>query len=86
MSKDSNDNFEKKLFLKYVLTNYREQLQLAKIENKPTKISVNYTLLNEYFKNETGKEFLTYNYEVFMKYVENRINNGRTDRNYISLK
>lgn len=86
MSKDSNDNLEKKLFLRYVLTNYHEQLQLAKSENKPTKISIDYTLLNTYFKKETGKEFLTYGYEKFLKYVENRINKGRTDHNYITLK
>lgn len=85
MSKEKDD-LEKKLFLKYVLTNYREQLQLAKTENRPTKISIDYPLLNEYFKKETGKEFLTDNYELFMKYVENRINNGRTDRNYITFK
>lgn len=82
----TNDDEEKKLFLRYVLTNYREQLTLAKTENKPTKISIDYTLLNDYFKKETGKEFLTPDYELFLKYVENRINNGRTDKNYITLK
>ena len=82
MSKDN----EKKLFLKYVLTNYREQLQLAKMENKPTKISIDYPLLNEYFKKETGEEFLNSNFELFLKYVENRINKGSTQKNYITLK
>ena len=86
MSKDTNDNEEKSLFLRYVLTNYGEQLQLAKSENKPTKINIDYTLLNDYYYHETGKEFLTYGYEKFLKYVENRINNGRTDHNYITLK
>ena len=81
----SKDN-EKKLFLKYVLTNYREQLQLAKMENKPTKISIDYPLLNEYFKKETGEEFLNSNFELFLKYVENRINKGSTQKNYITLK
>jgi replicative DNA helicase Mcm len=82
----SKDDFEKKLFLKYVLTNYREQLQMAKAENKPAKISIDYTLLNDYFKKETGKEFLTPGYELFIKYVENRINKDATQKNYISLK
>ena len=85
MSKDDNLE-EKKLFFRYVLSKYHEQLQLAKTENKPTRINIDYPLLNEYYKRETGKEFLTDNYEMFMKYVENRINNGRTERNYITLK
>ena len=59
----SKEDLEKKLFLKYVLTTYREQLQLAKAENKPSKISIDYPLLNEYFKKETGKEFLTAGFE-----------------------
>ena len=65
----SKEDLEKKMFLKYVLTTYREQLQLAKTENKPSKISIDYPLLNEYFKKETGKEFLTAGFELFLKYT-----------------
>ena len=82
----SKEDLEKKMFLKYVLTNYREQLQLAKAENKPSKISIEYPLLNEYFKKETGKNFLKPDFELYMKYVENRINKDATQKNYISLK
>lgn len=74
------------MFLKYVLTTYREQLQLAKTENKPSKISIDYPLLNEYFQRETGKEFLTSGFELFLKYAENRLNKDATQKNYITLK
>lgn len=82
----SKEDLEKRMFLKYVLTTYREQLQLAKTENKPSKISIDYPLLNEYFKKETGKDFLNPNFELFLKYAENRLNKDSTQKNYITLK
>jgi len=82
----SKEDYEKSVFLKYVLNNHREQIKLAKEENKPTKINIDYPLLNEYFKKETGKEFLKKGYEVYMNHVESRLNNNATQKNYISLK
>ena len=69
-----------------MLSKYHEQLQLAKTENKPTRINIDYPLLNEYFKKETGKEFLTAGFELFLKYAENRLNKDATQKNYITLK
>ena len=41
MSK-KDDNEEKSMFLKYVITTYREQLKMAKDEIKPYKINIDY--------------------------------------------
>ena len=80
---DNND--EKKAVLRFVIENYREQLKAAKEETKPSKISIDYTLLNQYYNQKFGKEFLQKNYRMNLKYVENRINKGRNDKNYITL-
>ena len=82
----SNDNKQDKWVLKYIIENYGEQLKLAKAENKVSKVSVDYTLLNKSFKKEFGKDFLQPNYETNLKYAENRINKNRNDKNHISLK
>ena len=80
------DNQEKRFVLKFVIDNYREQLQICKNENKPTKINLDYTLLNQHYKKKFNKNFLeTANYRMNLKYVENRINKNRTDKNHISV-
>lgn len=79
------DDKEKSMFLKYVITTYREQLKMAKDEIKPYKINIDYPMLNQYFIEQTGKDFFQPTFPLFLKYAENRINKGRTDKNYISL-
>ena len=81
----NNDDKEKSMFLKYVITTYREQLKMAKDEIKPYKINIDYPMLNQYFIERTGKDFFQPSFPLFLKYAENRINKGRTDKNYISL-
>ena len=80
-----NEN-EQRSVLKFVIDNYYEQIQLANKENKPSKISVDYTLLNEHFQKEFGKDFLQPNFEVILNYVENRINRDKDDKNHIFIK
>ena len=81
----SNDNDEKKFVLKFVIDNYREQLQVCKGENKPTKINIDYTLLNHHFITKFNKDFLQVNYRMNLKYVENRIMKKGSDKNHISI-
>lgn len=76
---------EKKAVLRFIIENYREQLKSAKEETKPSKISIDYTLLNQYYNQQFNKDFLQQNYRMNLKYVENRINKGRNEKNYISL-
>ena len=79
------DNQEKRFVLKFVIDNYREQLRLCKDETKPTKINVDYTLLNHQFTLKFNKDFLQPNYRMNLRYVENRINKNRNEKNYISI-
>ena len=47
----SNDeNKEQKAVLKFVIETYGEQLQMAKKEKKPSKLNIDFALLNSYFK------------------------------------
>lgn len=85
MSKGKTDDQEKRWLLKFVIDNYREQLQIAKEEIKPSKINIKYPLLSTLYNEEFGKDFLQNNYNMKLKYVENRINKGRDDKNYIFL-
>ena len=80
-----DDNQEKRFVLKFVIDNYREQLRLCKDETKPTKINVDYTLLNHQFTLKFNKDFLQPNYRMTLRYVENRINKNRNEKNYISI-
>ena len=80
-----DDNQEKRFVLKFVIDNYREQLRLCKDETKPTKINVDYTLLNHQFTLKFNKDFLQPNYRMNLRYVENRINKNRNEKNYISI-
>ena len=82
---NADNNEEKKAVLRFVIDNYREQLKCAKEETKPSKISIDYTLLNQHYNQQFGKDFLQKNYRMNLKYVENRINKGRNDKNYITL-
>lgn len=77
---------EKKATLKFVIETYREQLQVAKKEDKPCKISVDYRQLNTYFRMKFDKDFLQPTYKTCLRYVENRINKGRSEKNYIYIK
>ena len=80
-----DDNQEKRFVLQFVIDNYREQLRLCKDETKPTKINVDYTLLNHQFTLKFNKDFLQPNYRMNLRYVENRINKNRNEKNYISI-
>jgi len=83
---NAKSNDEMKFVLKFVIDNYREQLKLCKNEDKPTKINIDYALLNQQFHKKFNKEFLQPNYQINLNYAENRINKGRTDENHIHLK
>lgn len=85
MSNDSN-SLENKWVLKYIIENCKEQLKLARENNKLSKVNVDYQLLNKAFKKEFKKEFLQPNYQLKLTYAENRINKGRIDKNHISIK
>lgn len=85
MSKKDKNKKEKEV-LKYVINTYSEQLKLVKDETKPTKLNIDYPSLNEYYQNKFDMDFLQPNFEVVLRYVENRINRGRTDKNHIYVK
>ena len=85
MSNDSN-SLENKWVLKYIIENCKEQLKLARENNKLSKVNVDYQLLNKAFKKEFKKEFLQPNYQLKLTYAENRINKGRINKNHISIK
>lgn len=83
----SNDeNKEQKAVLKFVIETYGEQLQMAKKEKKPSKLNIDFALLNSYFKKKFNKEFLQPNYKTYLNYVENRINLKRNEKNHIYVK
>ena len=79
MSKGKTDDQEKRWLLKFVIDNYREQLQIAKEEIKPSKINIKYPLLSTLYNEEFGKDFLQNNYNQKVKHVGNRSNKGRDD-------
>ncbi|MBQ9024796.1 MAG: minichromosome maintenance protein MCM [Methanobrevibacter sp.] len=76
----------KKLFLKFLSENYKEEITLAKESNKQEKVNVDYTLLNNFFNDEIEKNFFDLTWEQIISYAEKRINKKRTAKNYISVK
>jgi replicative DNA helicase Mcm len=61
-------------------------LKLARKEVKPSKLNIDYTLLNSYYKKKFDKDFLQPTYKTVLNYVENRINKGRNEKNHIYIK
>ena len=74
------------LFLHYIQDTYAEQLKLLKSVNHQTKLDIDYTLINDFSIVETGKEFFDLNFQRILTNSEKKINEKRTDKNYISLK
>ena len=74
------------LFLNYIQNTYAEQLKLLKSVNHQTKLDIDYTLINDFSIVETGKEFFDLNFQRILTNSEKKINEKRTDKNYISLK
>lgn len=74
------------LFLNYIQNTYAEELELLKNVNHQTKLDIDYTLINDFSIVETGKEFFDLNFQRILTNSEKKINEKRTDKNYISLK
>ena len=74
------------LFLNYIQDTYAEELKLLKNVNHQTKLDIDYTLINDFSIVETGKEFFDLNFQRILTNAEKKINEKRTDKNYISLK
>lgn len=77
---------EQKELLRYIIETYREQIKLAMDLDRPSKINIDYILLNQFYNKQVDKDFLQPNFEFNLNYVENRLNKDRDDTNHISLK
>lgn len=74
-----------KVFLEYIQSNYQNQLKSAD-NQRQSKLSIDYTLLNDYFVEQTGRDFFDYdNYKKIIRNVETEINDGRSNKNWINL-
>lgn len=77
---------EIELFLNYIQDEYKDQLTLLEKETHQSKLNIDYTLINDFSIDKTGKEFFDLNFQRILNSSENKINEKRTDKNHISLK
>jgi replicative DNA helicase Mcm len=77
---------ESELFLNYITEEYNAQLKELKQVKHQCKLNIDYTLLNDFSIEQTGKEFFDLNFYRILNNSENKINEERTDKNHISLK
>lgn len=74
------------IFLDYIQNEYAEQLAILKSINHQTKLDIDYTMINDFSIDKTGKEFFDLNFQRILTNSEKKINEKRTDKNHISLK
>lgn len=77
---------EIELFLNYIKSEYKDQLKLLEKETHQCKLNIDYTLINDFSIENTGKEFFDLNFQRILNNSEKIINENRTDKNHISLK
>jgi len=72
------------VLLEYIQQFHKEDLTVKC--NHRTRIKLDYTLFNDYFNNKTGKNFFEYNnWHKIIDDVESEINNGKIQKEWISI-
>lgn len=70
--------------IEYIQQNHQEDLTVKC--NHRSRIKIDYTCFNDYFHNQTGKDFFEYNnYQKIIDDVEQEINNGKNPKKWISI-